>query len=77
MDQKAQQQPTAKQQASRLKQFYLDRNPKSLTSIVFKLFSQDGGHSISAVDFVKMCKQLKVYPVALSTHSFALGDHPL
>lgn len=31
--------------------------------VVFRLFSQDGGHAISAIDFVKMCKQLKVYPV--------------
>ena len=32
---------------------------------MFKLFSQDGGHSISAIEFVKLCKLLKIYPVII------------
>jgi hypothetical protein len=49
------------------KQFYLDSNliiPLTST-VVFKLFSQDGGHSLSAIEFVKLCKLLKVYPVII------------
>lgn len=32
---------------------------------MFRIFSQDGGHSLSAIEFVKLCKVLKVYPVCL------------
>ena len=32
---------------------------------MFRIFSQDGGHSLSAIEFVKLCKLLKVYPVII------------